>query len=473
MKVKVTLTCGTDVKSLFISCGRGDKTIKWLGLVVSQRFALSAPNGATRRRESDIPHGISQHAQQLPYDMKSKTGESLHPSSQISDILKDGDEIFCTLGSTLPIDQEIGTPTMTKWSSTAFLTMDYYSQHHDDLSTENEHTQEISTVAHQSKAQFMKVILASQMYDYKKVEMKLFSAWEDISLLLPRLTSEISLELRTIFYDYAIILFNIFEHYTADAPNDQMDYQAFQLFIENSEIFPHRDLIKLTRRIYQSTIRDSSTSGSLTFTEFMVSLIYTAQLRYNDTLDVDTSNLLRQSISTSIVSSSSASSHPSVEILSILFQNHLVPLAESLSLDCLIRLEFNSSQLLYQLKEYHHDLFQVFEFYSNKLSRDLALTVTHQHLLEILYQSGLIDSYQETYQNMQMIQLKFINLLSHPLIIGREKNDTESLQSEGKVETARETARGIGRESARDSARGTPRDGRHHMEASTPPKGIL
>lgn len=439
MKVKVTITCGTDIKSFWVSCGKGDKTFKWLGMVVSQRFALTAPNGATRRRDSDNPHGMSQHAQQLPYDLKSKTGEFLHPGTLISEMLKDGDEIFCTLGSSLPVDN-VGTPTMTKWSSSAFLGIDNTSQE------DHEHANHDSflepSAAQQSKAQFMKVILASQMYNYKIIEEKLYTAWEDVPLLLPRLSREVSLQLRDIFHEYAIILFDIYDHYTRESPNRKMDYHTFQLLIENSEIFPQRDLINLTRRIFQSTTRDRlTTAGFLSFPEFMVSLIFTAQLRYNDTLDENTLTLLR--IRSPGSPGGPASAHASLDILSILFQNHLVPLAQNLSLDCLIRLEFNSSQFLYQLKEYHHDLFQVFEFFSNKLARDLALTVTHQHLLEILHQSGLIDQYQETPQNMQMIQVKFINFLTSPLTVGREKGDPEIAHygSEEKVSTSRLTAR--------------------------------
>lgn len=466
MKVKVTITCDAGVKSFYVSCGRGDKTFKWLGLVVSQRYALAAPNGAARRRDSDIPHGISQHVQQLPYEMKSKTGEYLHPGTLISDMLKDGDEIFCTLGASLPVDF-VGTPTMTNWASTAFLGIDNSSE--EDSHMHHDSNQDPSA-AHHAKAQFMKVILASQMYNEKAIEAKLNAAWNDVPLLLPRLSKETSLQLRDIFHHYAIILFDIYAHYTADAPDGRMDYHSFQLFIENSEIFPQRDLLKLTKRIFQSTLQDSATTtGSLSFSEFMVSLIYTSQLRYNDTLDENTFNILRNGFASSRipsssvtgVSSSTNSSNRSLDLVQVLLEKHLVTLAENLSLDCLIRLEFNSSHFLYQLKEYHHDLFNVFEFYSNKLARDLALTVTHIHLLEILFQSGLIDSYQDTYQNLQMLRDKFLNFLTHPMIIGREKRECEPLeQSEEKIGTSRGTAREDKMTSARDERIGTAREER-------------
>ena len=461
MKVKVTITCEAGVKSFYVSCGRGDKTFKWLGLVVSQRYALAAPNGATRRRDSDIPHAISQHVQQLPYEMKSKTGEYLHPGTLISDILKDGDEIFCTLGASLPVDF-VGTPTMTNWASTAFLGIDNSSEEDSHL---NHDSNQDPSPAHHAKAQFMKVILASQMYNEKAIEAKLNTAWNDVPLLLPRLSPETSLQLREIFHRYAIILFDIYEHYTAAAPDGKMDFHSFQLFIENSEIFPQRDLLKLTKRIFQSTLQDSATTtGSLSFSEFMVSLIYTSQLRYNDTLDENTFNILRNGCASSSIIPSSAvtASNRSLDLVQVLLEKHLVTLAENLSLDCLIRLEFNSPQFLYQLKEYHHDLFSVFEFYSNKLARDLALTVTHIHLLEILFQSGLIDSYQDTYQNLQMLRDKFLNFLTHPMIIGREKSESDPLdQSEEKIGTSRGTAREDKMTSAaRDERIGTAREER-------------
>ena len=35
-----------------VSVGRGNKTFKWLSLVVAQRYALCAPNGTIRRQEA-------------------------------------------------------------------------------------------------------------------------------------------------------------------------------------------------------------------------------------------------------------------------------------------------------------------------------------------------------------------------------------------------------------------------------------
>jgi hypothetical protein len=423
--------------------------------------------------------------------MKSKTGEYLHPATLISDMLKDGDEIICTLGASLPVDL-VGTPTMTNWASTAFLGIDNSSQ--EDSHHEHDSNQDHSA-AHHAKAQFMKVILASQMYNEKAIEAKLNTEWDDVLLLLPRLSRETSLQLRDIFHDYAIILFDIYAHYTADAPDGKMDYHSFQLFIENSEIFPQRDLLKLTKRIYQSTIQNpTTTAGSLSFPEFMVSLIYTSQLRYNDTLDENTFHLLQTGLTsssgipsshvptaTTTSSSFTNPSHRCLDLVQVLFENHLVTLAENLSLDCLIRLEFNSSRFLYQLKEYHHDLFHVFEFYSNKLARDLALTVTHVHLLDILYQSGLIDSYQDTFQNLQMLRNKFLDFLTHPMIIGREKSESNPLdQSEEKIGTARDrigTAREDKITSARDERIGTAREermasAREEKYGHSPSKGL-
>lgn len=431
MKIKVNINCGNDTKSYYISCGRGDKTFKWLGMVASQRFALTAPNGAIRRRDSDNPHAISNHAQQLPYDIKLKNGESLHPSALIVERLKDGDEVFCTLGARLDVDG-VGTPSMTKWATTAFSGIDN-NLIQDSKSNQDDSNHIDTSVSHQAKAQFMKVILASQMFDYKKIEDKLITAWEDIPILLPRLTNERFEQLRQIFHEYAIILFEIFDHYTASLPNSQMDFQTFQLFIEDSEIFPQRDLIKLTQRIFQHTSHSKTLTSSLTLTEFIVSLIYTSQLRYNDTLDESTTL------------------NNCHDALIALFQDHLILVAKKLSLDCLLRLEFNSNSFLYQLKEFHHDLFAVFEFYSNKMQRDLPLTLTNQLMLEIFYQSGLVDSTQDTYQNNQMLHTKYIKLLHNNMIIGRTTEN--NLYGPTETTTKVGSISGSGSNSVNNSAR--------------------
>jgi hypothetical protein len=42
-----------------IPCGNGDQTVKWLGMVASQRYSLLAPHGRQRMREdAHIKQGL-------------------------------------------------------------------------------------------------------------------------------------------------------------------------------------------------------------------------------------------------------------------------------------------------------------------------------------------------------------------------------------------------------------------------------
>jgi len=56
MKLKVTVELGKDHSEFDLAVGDGQKNIKWLATVASQRFSARGPRGSLRTREPKMAH---------------------------------------------------------------------------------------------------------------------------------------------------------------------------------------------------------------------------------------------------------------------------------------------------------------------------------------------------------------------------------------------------------------------------------
>uniref|UniRef100_K3WEI4 Uncharacterized protein n=1 Tax=Globisporangium ultimum (strain ATCC 200006 / CBS 805.95 / DAOM BR144) TaxID=431595 RepID=K3WEI4_GLOUD len=99
-----------------VPCGDGSQSVKWLGLVVAQRYALAAPHGRCRTREdAHLKQGFF-----LPALVsKTQTGEMLAPGKRIADSCKDNDAVTIHLQQEVPVN-EIGSPQFAPWTLAAF-----------------------------------------------------------------------------------------------------------------------------------------------------------------------------------------------------------------------------------------------------------------------------------------------------------------------------------------------------------------
>lgn len=389
MKVEVAISCGTDERRVFISCGRGDKTFKWLGMVASQRYALSAPNGAVRRRDSDIPRGMTINAQQLPQKILIGDGESPHPGALINEYIKDGDVVRCVLGSELPVSG-IGSPEPTMWSTAAFTQAGATIDRVDDEKEDD--VDDSDDVEQESHAAFMRVILESQLLDHKRIESILTDAWRVVPQIMPRISDETSRQLCDVVMGHAIVLMEIFDVY---APSGSMDFPAFREFVDDAEFFSARDAPRQISRVFRRVVRGAA-DGALDLGGFLASLVLSAQLRHNDTLDEQ------------------ATFSCCSDALGQLLHVRIPILAQQLNLDCLFRMEMCESENLYEMRHYHNDVFLVFDQYASKMERDLPLTLTCEIAAEILYQSGLINTPDDVAH-----VLKYVNKAKSGLIVGR------------------------------------------------------
>ena len=367
MKVNVLIKCGNEERSLLISCGRGDKTFKWLGMVASQRHAQSIPNGTLRRRDTDMMRASSCHDQQAPENMILPGGEYAHPSAQIADYIEDGDTVICVLSNSLSVSK-LSTPTGTKWSTLAFTTSTDHEHSFEEKEEEGPPLEALRTL--KTNASFMKVILQSQMMDEKQLTASLNKHWESVSKVMPRISLKVSEELKDICGEYIAMLESLFKHY---ASSGDMDLETFRNVIEESETFYQKDTEKLSTRVFNNVLKATS-ENSLHFGSFLAALVLCAQTRHNDTLDQNTS-----------LKDPKGAFHP-------LLSQNMFFLTNKLNLACLVRAELCSEENLSFMRQYHADLFLTFEGYANSLLREFPLTITAEQMAEILFDAGLIES---------------------------------------------------------------------------------
>ena len=367
MKVNVLIKCGKEERNVLISCGRGRKTFKWLGMVASQRHSQSIPNGSLRRRDCDMMRAISYRNQQPPENMLLPGGEYAHPSALIADYVEDGETVTCILSDSLPVTK-LSSPVGTQWSTLAFSTSADHEQAFEEKEEEGPPLESLRI--QKMNASFMKAILDSQMMDEKKLRACLEENWKCVSNVMPRLSLADSNELKGVTGEYIAMLESLFDHYACDG---RLDLETFQNLMDESETFFQKDTENLSKRVYQ-TVTKATSEKSLDFGSFLASLVVCAQLRHNDTLDQTTS--LRD---------------PSGALRPLLSRN-MYFLTEKLHLPCLIRAEMCAEENLSFMRQYHADLFNVFEGYANSLLRELPLTITCAQMAELLFDAGLTDS---------------------------------------------------------------------------------
>lgn len=369
MKVNVLVKCNNEQQNMLISCGRGDKTFKWLGMVASQRYAQSIPNGSLRRRDTDSMRSSSSRTQRLPESMLLPDGEYAHPSELLTDYIEDGDTVTCILSNQLPVTK-LSSPNGTKWATMAFTASADQSQNFEEKEEEKPPLEELRI--QKMNASFMRVVLESQMIDDKKIARALDEVWEIVPRVMPRLSVEFSSALKAICSDYFSMLQSLFAHY-ASVSSGRMDLLTFTTVMEESETFFQKDTEKLSSKVYERIISMSGES-SLDFGLFIACLVLCAQTRHNDTLDQNT-----------------ALKDPCGALRPLLSQNMLF-LTNKLNLPCLVRAELCAEENLSFMRQYHGEIFLTFESYANVLLRDLPLTITTEQMAEVLFDAGLIES---------------------------------------------------------------------------------
>ena len=387
MKIKAIIEFDSYERDFIIPCGTGDKTFKWLAIAASQRYSNAAPNGALRRR--DDFSGISENAQYQVLEIVLPSGDSPHPAEMINYYLRDGDEVFITLGSQQPLEGLSHSPSKSQWTKLAFdntsiddIASPKIKKSPSKASIPDDEKFESFEVKNQrrkvleaeslAKAYFMRSVLKTQMLNEPKIVHFIKTEWAKVSGYLPDVKSQVEkekehAEILKIFSDHCDALRELFKNYS---PAGHLLKENFLCFLEDAQVFPPSMLVEKSNKIYDRVCKYTgitATSNSFSFSHLLMAILLVAQSKYNDTLN------------------SKESTKKCVEAVAELFNSHFVHLAKDLQLKCVLKTEFSSDDCLSRLRAYYDKLHSLFDKCAAK-TRDIPTTVPIADVHEILYQ---------------------------------------------------------------------------------------
>ena len=380
MKIKVIASYGNQERTFDVPCGEGDKSFKWLSNCVTQRFALSMPNGTIRRKEG--LRGSTGRAQAPGTVITLSNGDSPHPASFICDFLADGEIVRMDMLKTLEVDDS-GVPNQSEWATLAFttnsmsgLSMGGSFSDLNDAEEEVEDEKEPIEVVNRRKgdALFMRAILNSQNISMKVTREEIEDRWETVHELMPKMDSDVASSLKEVMAPYWSILIEVYQNYSPmnTMMTREMTQTDFFHFVEDADIFAVSDFEVLTMRVWR---RCSKAQRAISLGEFVACILMLSQARLNDIFDKGKATLTKP-----------------VEAVETIVGKNILKLAQNLNVSAFVRYTmFNSDRFLSKLREKHEDLFLVFEKYCAKTVREASVSLTMELMANILCDARLLN----------------------------------------------------------------------------------
>ncbi len=383
MKINVRVIFDKTSLTFEIPVGMGDKTFKWLGMVACNRFGASAPNGSLRRRDP-ARRGMNDNATHQPTEMALPDGQIPHPNAFLYDFLNDGDEVKIHLVDNQDLSRVDGTPQNTKWTKIAFnhKHIDDEVDGGDGSNDGNGNTDksivdgdtQYSPQQQQGRAQFMRILLKSQMPDRISVEEQVKGAWVAVARAMPKLGNNTK-EMQEAFCESWEMLAEIFRYYSkiTNGPAGRLPKEGFYRMLSESHVFPEDSLVTLYARIFDRACNAVDKSeATLSLSGLMVALILCAQTKYNDTYNE----------SNDIVGAGAG--------LKDILSEHFSTIGERCEMLSMLKDEFVSTSTLNQIREWHDELFAVFNKYAGR-ARELPSSISYKDITDMLYDAGLTE----------------------------------------------------------------------------------
>jgi len=396
MKVNVRAIYDKTEVVFEVPIGMGDKSFKWLGNVVCSRFAQSAPNGGLRRRDA-ARRGASDKANHQAVEMALIDGQIPHPLALLYDFVRDGDEVLVHLVDAQAINHDgSGAPTSTEWATLAYG--NGMAKKNGESSEEGkegsraapkvaakvvaEHEVIYSEEQQLGRAQFVRLLLKSQMLNPILIRSQVETAWTTVRTALPAIGAGPGTEngLISLVCEHWDSLFEVYSYfskkYTHTAPEKgkpkELSQEGFYQLLTEMNLFEPHILKKLYSRVFARACAATSKSGgaALSMPGLIVAILLCAQTKYNDTLTSD------NEITT-----------PNAALDDIL-NNYLTAFTERFEMRSMLKTIFVSTQFLNQLREWHGELFAVFNKYAGR-SRELPSSISYRDLTDCLYDAGL------------------------------------------------------------------------------------
>jgi hypothetical protein len=369
MKITLYLKVGRETREVVVHCGNGEKSFKWLGLVATQKYALAAPTGTVRCRES--VRGASEHAQHHPVGIRLSNGECPIPSAMLSDFLHDGDVVHVDMESERAVNS-VGYARTSGWYDEAFKNSDYDSGSHDVITQEYQDVEAVDLFADSAACKVMRNLIRTQYVDGDKIASRLAAEWPVVREALPRLSAADSTKLSNMCRRYYCFLAELFKNYIP--LENTMNGEIFSSVVTDANIFGDASAARaesVFRRVAGSRARAGGAAG-LDFPAFLAALVVCSQQLHVNTLDRD------------------ARVRDSAESLYSVVHDMLLPLIFRLDLNHVTKDIFCSSPFLGSLRACHDDLVNVFEKTASRGGTEPPILLHIEHMADLLVELGLL-----------------------------------------------------------------------------------
>lgn len=379
MKLNVRIIYNGAEVTVPISCGNGDRTIKWLGLAASQRFALSAPGG--RVRCLDGLRGESERAQHIPLNVRLSSGEVVHPSVTLSELLVDGDAVVVELADGCGIDRN-GYAESTEWHTSACKVSGFETGRvaPDTDAVEGGGWVDLilgdgpapTADAEPTESRFMRHVLNDVMVDESRVRREVAAVWPSVRSALSRVPDAEAHEIRGVVERYFCYFQEILLHFSDNGP---VDLAAFKTILKDASFLgpAYHDSNVLSVYNKSMSVGPEGQTG-LTLPGLVVAVVLCAQLQFGDSLGR----------AGRVLSPSKA--------LRAFVDQRLLPLTIHLRLKFLVKDMFCSFGFLSKLRELHNDLVPVFEKTALKNGSENSSVVYLEFMADILMEQALIPA---------------------------------------------------------------------------------
>lgn len=366
MKVNVILVVGGEQRSVVIPCGNGEKTFKWLSLVATQRFALFAPIGQIRCRES--VRGTTESAQHQILSLRLEGGDAPLPSALLTEFLHDGDTVYVDLDTEQKVDS-VGNAKTSAWYDEAFKNSEHDEGRPPPLISGEVEFDFVDHFSDSPGSKVMRNLLRTQMLDGNKVSQALNRVWPAVSETFPRLSAADNAKIKSLCQFNYCYLFELFKHYSPLEP--EMDEEAFVTFVCEVSIFGPSSSSR-AKVIFSRALSTRPDKSTMDFSAFLASLILCAQQLHVNTLDKDARVLT------------------SAGALGAVITDLLMPLIFKLELNYVSKDRFSSAVFLEKLWEHHGHLVLVFEKTASRSGSELPVSLHIEHMADLLVEVGLL-----------------------------------------------------------------------------------
>lgn len=381
---------GGPTYELYIPCGEGKQTVKWLVLTAVNRLSssqcsrevFSTQCGFNNFSPTEVTKG---NPSKSLVDAPSKP--FLHPMDSIIQHFSDGDSLTVHLLSEVRVN-EVRRPLVSQWGIVAFDVSASKSERRQravgEIKRKAAECENAAIAARQkeqqeifaTKAKYMRSILRSKKLDDEALDQNLK---EDLLAMLELKTfvahcgsSQILYDVQQIIKDNYAAANELYKTCSASTGSEQNSAQnsieqaEFSSFLFDSKIFDVRCSMDVSSNIFMACLCPGETIPSIRRPGFLIAIVYIAWLKYIDGGN-KTGQISRQ-IPQEYANKSARANLPLANAVTMLFEEYLNPQVKNGGVGFLAAQALDDDEILAYLHDFEHELRSKFEKYSSSLS---------------------------------------------------------------------------------------------------------